>query len=521
MRRGAADDQRSKRSPGRNHLGDPDGRPSSASPGDDDQDDARQAGDEPPPKERGNLTREEREAKYREARERIFKGFEETENDDKGGGVESTKHSSRSSSHNGRGKGGNRRNRNNDDGFELRSQYAAFFPSQQHGFQPYGAASAFFPYGVQSPTFAANDVGGFTPRDMPMQTMVMGQPPSLQPAGTFPAPGHTYSETALDATAQPFPPNGHSNPTASSRSNASSPLAASAEYLASGFQPGPPGSLPPAGRQAAYLLPSQPPKTQWSSFPARTSYQAEALNTLVYPRANDSQNMASSSVVMGSAYPYGQLPTQLQHSNGFRINSQHPLPGSFTRRPFNPQTQPFVPGPRQAMVSAQPYATQPPHATNFQNPYPQATPLPASFETSINGHPHAMTSHLSAAHMLQPSNGARYGAAMQGAPNSLPAVRNSPQPDHHQHAPLASLPQPPHRKATVANEAPRWNHPASLPAKPPPNVGAPHKPAVANGGYPGQRKAGFAPGPIARAGPHMPSTSSSSIRTRSPRPNQS
>lgn len=521
MRRGAADDQRSKGSPGEKSLGDLNGRPSSASPGDEDPDGTREGRDEPPPKERGNLTREEREAKYREARERIFKGFDETENDDKGGGVESTKHSSRSSSRTGRGKSGNRRNRNNDDGFELRSQYAAFFPPQQQGFQSYGAAPAFFPYTVQSPTFAANDVGGFAARDLPMQTMVIGQQPSLQPVGTFPSSGHAYSEPSLDATAQPFPQSGHSNPTAYSRSNASSPLAAPAEYLASAFQPALLGSLPTAGRQAAYLLPSQPPKTQWSSFPAHTSYQAEAPNGPAYPRANDSQNMASSHVVMASAYPYGQLPTQLQHSNGFRMNSQHPVPGSFTRRTFNPQTQPFVPGPRQAMVSAQPYPTQPPHATNFQNPYSQAPPLPASLEAPINGAPHAMTSHLSAAHMPQSSNGARYGAAMQGAPNSLPAVHNSPQPDHHHHPPLASLPQAPHRKPTVTNEAPRWNHPASLPAKPPPNVVSPHQPAVANGGYPGQRRAGFSPGPIVGAGPHMPSTSSSSIGTRSPRPDQS
>jgi len=44
------------------------------------------------------------------------------------------------------------------------------------------------------------------------------------------------------------------------------------------------------------------------------------------------------------SYPYGQFP--VSPYNGKPNRNQHPLPGSFNRQQFNPQSQTFIPGPR-------------------------------------------------------------------------------------------------------------------------------------------------------------------------------
>lgn len=83
-----------------------------------------------PSKDRFTMTREEREAKYKETRDRIFKGFEDVENidaathNDAGPGV------SRTSSANGKRK--SRKQQNIDDGFEARSHFHAYYPAMQY-----------------------------------------------------------------------------------------------------------------------------------------------------------------------------------------------------------------------------------------------------------------------------------------------------------------------------------------------------------------------------------------------------
>ncbi|KMQ45796.1 hypothetical protein HL42_3464 [Trichophyton rubrum] len=82
-----------------------------------------------PSRDRASLTREEREAKYQEARERIFRDFPESKSTDTGSGEQSAD-VSRSSSRTGRKKVPKPRSPK-DDGFEARSQFNAYYTSPQ------------------------------------------------------------------------------------------------------------------------------------------------------------------------------------------------------------------------------------------------------------------------------------------------------------------------------------------------------------------------------------------------------
>ena len=85
-------------------------------------------------KDKANMTREEREAKYKETRERIFKDFEDTDNVDGGGSNEVTNQVSRASSVNEKKR---TKKRNNDDGFEARSKFNAYYPTVQYAGSSY------------------------------------------------------------------------------------------------------------------------------------------------------------------------------------------------------------------------------------------------------------------------------------------------------------------------------------------------------------------------------------------------
>ncbi|KAJ5880650.1 uncharacterized protein N7473_011703 [Penicillium subrubescens] len=80
-------------------------------------------------KDRMAMTREEREAKYAEVRERIFRDFPESAKSEASG--DSTTNMSRSSSTTGRKKPQKQRTPN-DDGFEARSQFNPYYPGMQY-----------------------------------------------------------------------------------------------------------------------------------------------------------------------------------------------------------------------------------------------------------------------------------------------------------------------------------------------------------------------------------------------------
>ena len=135
-------------------------------------------------KDKASQTREEREAKYKEARERIFGDWKEAENNIQDQSNATSADASRASSVTGKKK---KKNRNDDDGFEARS---AFYRQQPVNFDQAGAQMAFFhPYMMQNgmQMFQPSYGQGYGPQfsGMPQQQTFPSQmPPQVQMAPT-------------------------------------------------------------------------------------------------------------------------------------------------------------------------------------------------------------------------------------------------------------------------------------------------------------------------------------------------
>lgn len=275
-----------------------------------------------PAKDRLILTREEREAKYHEVRERIFRDFPESRSSDNSNGDQGNL--SRSSSVSGRKKT-HRQKTPHDDSFEVRSQYNAYYPGVHcpNGPVPY-------PVAVNDPT-------------------LHGQPSFLVGPGANP-PGLGYT---------PNPPNGPMY----SGHMPQYPMATSAQMPSSAgpwqgniAQPPPFSGYAPVGQSPA-MINQQPPKsspvmsnygiptpmpyhhaTNWPS-PYHGSFQQSSPR---HPPPTQWPNYPSSQLGSSpSSYPYAQFPGQPLSPIQ---NSSHPLPGGFNRSLFNPQTRSFVPG---------------------------------------------------------------------------------------------------------------------------------------------------------------------------------
>lgn len=421
----------------------------------------------PDGKERGNLTREEREAKYREARERIFKGFEETEvEEQRGGRNEASKHTSRSSSQTGRGRGSGRRYRNahDDDGFEARSQFAPYYPQMQTGFSSYAGTNHYGGQGMPPPGGAAhhlsgNAIAGFqasSPAAVSQHLRSYGN-------GTVTTPLQMYSDVgSFDHLGRPC-----SRTQVSSDMSAHSSVSGSgysiADYSLPPFNPAitTPGSFPAHLRQPPY---SSTPMGNTQQWPAVTtiphSYSTfDGSNANTHQGSVDQYNTAVVPMGMPSAYPFGQFPNQAPPHAGFRINYHHPLPGSFNRHALNPQIQPFVPGQRTHAGPPGQYGisgAQSGNGRGGQNPYQKSRLLSSTaFDNSF--HPAPYTHHR-----MNPSMGSNH--------SSLHINHRSYSPAHH----VSTGPIPPHpgskpenRPLTTEASQPRWAHAANLPPKPP------------------------------------------------------
>ncbi|KAL4785125.1 hypothetical protein BJX76DRAFT_325676 [Aspergillus varians] len=277
-----------------------------------------------PAKDRFTLSREEREAKYQEARERIFRDFSESKTPEMSG--EPNTDMSRSSSASGRKKA-HRQKTPRDDSFEARSQFNAYYPGMQYtnGSLPYNM-------GMQDPSFPSQPymVGpGVVPTNMgymPSQNGAMypGQvnmntpphcpmpvSPQMSTSGPWqngPAPqqlpyaGYSINQSPAMTSAKPAAPLGNY------------PVSNSVQFQAT------PTAWPSPPYQGAY---PQPTHRNQAPIPW-PNYQAQPLST--------------------PAYPYTQYPSQPLNSGLPSHPGSHPLPGSFNRSHFNPQTRSFVPG---------------------------------------------------------------------------------------------------------------------------------------------------------------------------------
>lgn len=302
---------------------------------------AGSSADATPAKDRLALTREEREAKYQEVRERIFRDFPDSVKSDTTSG-DSNPNMSRSSSTSGRRKN-NRQRTPHDDSFEARSQFNAYYPGM-----PYNNGQSQASYNV-----GGND-GSYTSQQVPY-LVGPGVPP----------PTTGYMPAGQSSTAHPGQMGGMNNVP-------QYPMAMSPQMASNGSWQG--GSMPQQSPFSGYASISQPgimnqgmlnqsspsnptsamnnfamPQSgpyqsnpQWGSPPYSGNYQQSPQRNQPpvhwpnYPSQSMSPNMA--------AYPYAQYPGQ--HLNPTLQNAGSPLmPGNYNvRSHFNPQTRSFIPG---------------------------------------------------------------------------------------------------------------------------------------------------------------------------------
>ena len=352
-----------------------------------------------PAKDRLILTREEREAKYQEARERIFRDFPDSQSSDNSSGNQGNL--SRSSSASGRKKT-QRQKTPHDDSFEVRSQYNVYYPGV-----PYTNGPVPYQVAVHDPNF----------HNQPSFMVGPGiAPPNLgyvQNSTMY--PGHMHSMPQYPTPSSP------QMSQASAWPNGSIPQqSAFSGYTSIGQSPAMVNQQPstkPSPTLNNYGIPNamhyHQPAPNWPSPPYHGNFQQPMHRNhppVHWPNYPTPQ-LASSP----TSYPYAQFPGQ--PLNPGMQNGPHPLPvpGTFNRSLFNPQTRSFVPG-------GAPQARHPNQQANV-NSYHGMPPVPpaqwSGFQDA-SGRNQESTGY--AAH--QPSRGVPLGnrdsIAKWGTPSHLP-----------------------------------------------------------------------------------------------------
>ncbi|KAL8854662.1 MAG: hypothetical protein Q9221_000444 [Calogaya cf. arnoldii] len=383
-------------------------------------------------KDRATMTREEREAKYKEARDRIF-----NENPESGAINDVAQGISRTSSANGRRKSRKQRN-NNDDGFEARSHFTAYYPALQY----------------PGPTFDQTPVSSayFNPC-MPQQYPGLAEPspanPSMYPSmypSNYGSSYHSMPGTpGYGVQMQQYPTaNGSSMnglTTMQQFPGYMQPL--SQQYYQQPQSPptigqhSPVLSSPALSNNAQLSRPqSQTADQQWSQMTYHYSYQQPGTQQQFPPSQNHLQDSTSNTQAV--PYQYGQLPYQPLLPGS---RSAHPLPGSYNRQQaFNPQTRSFVPG-----ASSQPSS----NGAALQE------------STSSNRFRSAATSTPGPPYALPPLPTAQSPATLQFG--SFGPI-SEPRPQQSRKTPSNSVENQPPAKSSLA----KWGIPANLPPKPPP-----------------------------------------------------
>ncbi|EAW07893.1 putative R3H domain protein [Aspergillus clavatus NRRL 1] len=278
-----------------------------------------------PAKDRLTLTREEREAKYQEARERIFRDFPESKSSDNG---DQSVDMSRSSSTSGRKKT-HRQKTPHDDSFEARSQFNAYYPGVQYnnGPIPYNAAMNDPSFASQAPYMVGPGVAppGYAPT-APTGTMYSNHM-NLNPLPQYPMPASPQMASAGSWQNSAIP---QQSPYSGYASMSQSPVMMAQQSSTKSS---------PALNNYAIPQHAQAPST-WSSPPYHGGYQSTHRSHAPVHWPN-----YPSQPPIPSPYPYAQYTGQQPLNPAMQAHSNsHPLPGSFTRSPFNPQTRSFVPG---------------------------------------------------------------------------------------------------------------------------------------------------------------------------------
>lgn len=379
-------------------------------------------------KDRTTMTREEREAKYKEARDRIFNDNPDVI------AVNDVQAISRTSSANGKRKSRKHRN-NNDDGFEARSHFTAYYPAMSYSGSSYDQASSSAAYynpsmPQQYPTLSEQspvDPSMYTSNygssyhSMPSTPAYLGQMQQYPMANVTTMNGFSTMQQFPEymQPSQPYYHQPQSPPTISQHASGLSSPALSSSGRLSRTQS---HTADQAWGQMAYQYPYQQAIIQ-QQFPCPSPHNS------LPDQAPNGQTLP---------YQYGQLPYQ-PHLPASR--NAHPLPGSYNRQQaFNPQTRSFVPA-----ASSQPSSNN----TAPQNPvssnrFPSGPPNKRGPLHADNSHP---TAHLP---------GTLQFGSFGPVPEPKLQQQRRPQTNCVENQPPA--------KSSLA----KWGVPANLPPKPPP-----------------------------------------------------
>ncbi|KAK4200656.1 hypothetical protein QBC40DRAFT_68108 [Triangularia verruculosa] len=404
---------------------------------------------------REKMTREEREEAYNLARQRIFGSSENKENQNQDGedsnGVSRASSVSAKDRVNGGKRKVNKQRRDDNEGFESRSQFVAWCGPQQ----PTWASTGPQYYQVTTPGYNGQYQQQQPPQPVYQTTMQPmygpGQPypPQMVPANGYPP---HYNAVPQTYQAPPVPqPRAPLQPQPNYQSPNGPPMA------------GPMYNTPvPAIQQPAW--PQQPPP---QAQPQPQPQPPPAFTQGAYPPPRGSPIPGHA----GIPYAFGQLPVNVNPNDP---KSQHPIPGSYSRQPFNPKTQSFVPGGGIPMQQQTP---------------PPAGPYGGASSHHGSPHPQFNSPHLSYAGyqqpipqpMPQPGYGpvpGAYSMTRQSSNASMTQYHNVPQPLHGvpthgpQHmggpphmAPKSNGPPGPPGQQTYSH-LPNYGNPATLPQKP-------------------------------------------------------
>lgn len=276
-----------------------------------------------PAKDRSAMTREEREAKYQEARERIFRDFPESKSVDSSAG-DTSADISRSSSSSGRKKNF-RQKTPHDDSFEARSQFNAYYPGMSY------AASAASVSMNNGATYSQNPymVGPNAP-----------SPTMNYPQGTPAANVYQNNMSQYQMNTMPIgQTHTWQGPNAPQQSPYQGYAALNSPQTMIGQQ-AQVASMPamnnyPVPNPAATYAPNT--STPWATQQYQSNYPQTVQRSTHWP-SYPSHPMATNT----NPYSYGQQMPNQQYSTN-QGHNPHQMMGNFNRTMFNPQIRSFVP----------------------------------------------------------------------------------------------------------------------------------------------------------------------------------
>ncbi|KAI4652330.1 hypothetical protein J4E93_002531 [Alternaria ventricosa] len=395
-------------------------------------------------KDKAALSREEREARYREARQRIFGSAESeepgtAEGNGSGEDKDKGKDISRSSSAAGKKKPKKQRNYDDDD-FQARSRFNVYYP-QQYPVATYTGDNAVYYNGYPAPG-----------QNAPYATMNPGASPPATYSNPYPGMMPPEAQSQYGWAGQQYQaPNGSmmTYPNYGQMPNGYD-LSTDFQRGMSSFQSaGMPSQVTPkmanpqmASYQDTYQQPQHMPMNSgWSQPNQQPSFH---MGQGAYGAQNGPGNrpMSAPHQPPMPGYPYGQFASNAY--NGKPNRNQHPLPGSYNRGQFNPQTQAFVPGGRNMPFGMQPNMMQGQPQMNGYGGYQMSAqasmpgqmsrPNPSATSTPPFGSPQSMQGNNSATSMNRTASqsgdpgSSQSSIAKYGTPSHLPRKPPAPAP---------------------------------------------------------------------------------------------